>query len=405
MGVLWLWPRETPSVRRLLAIAAALFAGMLCKEVVLFTVPALVLWSGCRAASGHVANPIRAGVVGAARVAAAPIVAVVVYLAARAAALGGMKAGGSALDLVGVAQRVPVLWWDALATLFAPRTLMMRHLAEAYAELSLATVALAAAGAVALGGAALSSLRRRPELAVGLGWYAATLAPAVLVSFTPGWAGFGRYLYIPSVGVAIALLSLVPAVHRSDSAAMASVRRLAPLIAALYLFAMAMLSTLVTLNYESNLSFYLAIAEEQPNRAHGHRGVGETLLGLGQPELAIPSLQQAIALQPNLRRPHVNLAKSLAQLGRFEEAEAAALVGLERFETNPNLWQILSMSRMSLGRGDAVTPLLNARELAGDAPWLDDYLDYVLLEGPPEFLQALETSAQIRDPDLADRLR
>ena len=364
--VLWAWPRDRGTPLRWLGVGAALFAGMLCKEVVLFITPALLLWTRLRDDRASAHRPPIGAALGSVAAAA------VAYLFARTLALGGMKAGGDSVPLPDLVARIPVLWWDGLVSLVAPRTLMMRHLSEDYASLSALTLGAAAVGAIALAGAALAAWRRAPAIPVGFGWFAATLAPATLIAFTPGWVGFGRYLYLPAMGLAFAAVGAAAA-WRSGAPSTPTVTRIAPVVASAWVIGLALLSVLVTLNYRSNLAFYAAIADEQPERAHGHRGVGESLHALGQLDAAVEALDRAIALEPRLRTPHVNRTMALAQLGAFDRAEASALEGLALHAADANLWQLLSLARLSLGRGDTVTPLVRAAQLAGNAPWLLAY--------------------------------
>jgi protein O-mannosyl-transferase len=396
--VLWAWPRDGGTALRWAAIGAALFAGMLCKEVVLFVIPAMLIWTQVGASRG---TSVRAPLLAAG---AASVCAVVAYLLARSLALGGVKAGSGSLSLAEVALRVPVMWWDGLLSLLVPRTLMMRHLSEDYASIGGVVSVAAAIGALVLGGAALASLRRAPAIGVGLGWYAATLAPATLIAFTPGWVGFGRYIYLPAMGLAFAAVGAAAAVRDRGWLQRAGARY-ASLGLGAWIVGLALLSTVVTLNYRNNLAFYSAIAEEQPERAHGHRGVGESLHALGQLEAAVVALDRAIALEPRLRTPHVNRTMALAQLGRFEAAEASALAGLSLHAADANLWQLLSLARLERGSGDATTPLLRAAQLAGAAPWLVGYAEHFGRRASTE--RATEAARLLDgvDPTLADGVR
>lgn len=180
------------------ALAALLFlAGLLSKETLLMVLPALWLWPEQRASIDLVARIGRMlpfAVAGA------------VYLALRMLVLGGLQAGDGGAHLLTALGFLAPLELEGIAGALGPRRLYLRFMSDELGRLS--PLALAAIGItfVALLGGMLAIRKRLPVVAWGLFWFVITLAPASLVA-SMLWPGFGRYLYLPSVGLAATLAS------------------------------------------------------------------------------------------------------------------------------------------------------------------------------------------------------
>lgn len=313
--------RDAPGARRWAAQAGAgvlFLGGLLCKEVLLFVLPALLLWEA-RVFHGAVERRV----LGRAVVRLVPLLlAVAVYLLWRFAALGGVQSGGqSHLQLA--LWHLPYLLGDGLRQLLLPTRTTMRLLHEEYAALP-PFVFLAAwvVLAVAVGGA-WRWRRRAPLLVFALVWYACTLAPASLVD----WPGFGRYLYLPFTVLVIALTERVAALLRALPLR-ASVRRVLAAGAVGYGALLVLLFSITVREYRSWESFHRAIVEENPATSHGWGGLGVAYGRQGRYREARRVLRLAVARDPDNANYWLNLGLAYLLTGAPAAAERIALDGV-----------------------------------------------------------------------------
>lgn len=188
----------------LIAFSALLFfAGLLSKESLLFTVPALVLWPDADAGVSWQARARRSG---------GFLVASISYLAVRAAVLGGLRASEGQGHLLKALSYLAPLELEGLLGALWPRRLYLRFLGEelgAFGDAEL--IALAFVFALLVG--TLWLMRRRvPLVSWGVFWFVSCLAPVAIIAGLL-WPGFGRYLYLPAAGLAVALGSIAVRFH------------------------------------------------------------------------------------------------------------------------------------------------------------------------------------------------
>ncbi|HEX6241508.1 MAG TPA: hypothetical protein VFZ61_11460, partial [Polyangiales bacterium] len=197
LSALLVWRRALdmpPTIKRSLLLLAAfmlLLLGLLSKEVLIMLVPLSVFWPSPAAPAPPLLRRVRE---------ALPLLlAPLPYVAARSLALRGLRASDPE-ELARVARHLPLLLLDGLRELVLPSRLYLRCMHDEYRDLGVSASVAAALGLFALGLLALRFRRRAPLLLWCFVWFLATLAPAALIS-TPTWAGFGRYLYLPCVGL------------------------------------------------------------------------------------------------------------------------------------------------------------------------------------------------------------
>jgi hypothetical protein len=179
-------------------VFAACLLALLSKEVAVLALPFVVLvpWLRADSAAPRTARAVLSEVAG-------PAMALGVYLTLRVNALHGLKTHEGSSQLLTAARHAPLLMVDGIYRTLVPSDYGLRSLRDDYACLGAEWVAGACLVCLALAALAFRTRRRAPLLGAGLAWYALTIAPVSLIS-TALWPGFGRYLYLPAIGLVLA---------------------------------------------------------------------------------------------------------------------------------------------------------------------------------------------------------
>jgi tetratricopeptide (TPR) repeat protein len=294
--------------------------------------------------------------------------------------------------------------------------------------------ALAAAALAAVTFAALRLWRRRPYLAVGWLWFLVTLLPVIGLVQAGGQARADRYLYVPMIGLAIALawgaadlLRRWPRVRLALAAAVLIAcvpdtrAQLAYWQNSETLFRHALAVTAGNDVAEHNLGDYLsgipgglpeAIEHLQaslrlaPNSAKTHTELGNALSRLpGRGSEAFAEYEAAVRLAPDSALSHDGLGSALAQAGRLQEAigeyEAAQRLAPGSAIPHNNLGNALTR----IGRvPEAISEYETALRLDPNSAEAHNNLGVVLSSQPgrlPEALQHFEAVVRLK-PDSAD---
>lgn len=165
---------------------------------------------------------------------------------------------------------------------------------------------------------------RRPVVVVGLLWYLFALGPVLsLVPTNPGdqFLLAERWLYIPSAGMMLGVAATAqPWLVQAGTAARvwwAGGGLLAWSAVALGA------SLWITPIWESNETFYRYILVRNPEAPLPLMNVGVLEIKAGRPEVAVPLLQQALAVAPDDARLWMNLGRAFRDMKRHEEALVA----------------------------------------------------------------------------------
>lgn len=275
------------------ALAGALFLmGLLCKEVILLLMPALLMWPETeRVALGR--RVLRSG---------ALTIACLAYCGLRLQALHGVRAAGDVAHLVTAVRNLPILWADGLVELVIPTKLYLRSLRDEYRLVGTLSYCLICFGVALLTMLAFRARHRSKVASWSLIWFAGTLGPAALISALL-WPGFGRYLYLPCVGLSLAICELFQQAQewfaRRQAQDPESGRRLlagAKVLLAAYLVSHAFNLASVVLDYESDATLYPAILRDSPASPHGHGWVGLCAARAGHLDDAERLLSRALEL-------------------------------------------------------------------------------------------------------------
>ena len=231
-----------------------------------------------------------------------------------------------------------------------------------------ATPALAAAGALLLAGgaAAVATLaRRRHAAAVPAALLWAPLAALAALVAAARTAQFGeRHLYIPSLGAAWLLASLV---ERRGPGTWGTARA----VGAGVLVAWSALATSSALPaWRNDAAMYAAMERTQPGYATAPLGRALLALDAGRDDEALTHLARAQALDSTRFEIPLYWGRIALGRGRFEEADSLArrAQALGGWNRDAALMQALALQR--LGRWDGARPVLEALR-ARDAEDLD----------------------------------
>lgn len=205
------------------------------------------------------------------------------------------------------------------------------------AAIPLWQAALAAAALAAVTLAAVRLWRRAPYLTVGWLWFLGTLLPVIGLVQVGEQACADRYMYVPMIGLAIALTWGAAALLRRWPRARAA------LAAAVLLACISATRAQLAYWQNSETLFRHALAVTTGNDVAEHN-LGDYLIGVpgGLPE-AIEHLQASLRLSPNSAKTHTELGNALSRVpGREREA-------LAEYEAAVRLAPDSALSHDSLG--------------------------------------------------------
>ncbi|MFI5281040.1 MAG: tetratricopeptide repeat protein [Gemmatimonadales bacterium] len=360
------------------------------------------------------------------------------YLSARHAVLGTTFGGGSVgagLENLGAAGRAvvmapAVLVWARL--LAVPFSLSADYSPDHFFPQPTPTLAHAAAIALAVAVlyAAWALRRRVPAVTFGVVWFLVTAAIAANVIFPTGVLLAERVLYLPSVGVALALGALWRELKG---------RAVWPITAVVLTLLAARTLTRVPVWRDAE-RFYAALVHDAPDSYRSHWATGARAFERGHPREGEIEILNAIRIYPgdgallqelgehyasaqmwapadrfltvawrvDSLRADAAIQAVLARirLGRPDSALALGLEALRRFPAAPALLLAISDACFALGR--PVLALTYRRRIAYSAPRTWQY-QYVAAEGAAragrcdEARQRAARAAQLAPSDPAPR--
>jgi tetratricopeptide (TPR) repeat protein len=316
------WARfaERPSTARYLAVAFVFACGLLSKPT-LVTTP-FVLWLLDFWPLGRLAGVSGAGAIArrAARLlleklpllALAAAASAVTYLVQKSAGAVGAGAqipfplrGANALDALRIylAQSV----WPSGLAVYYPHPL---------GSLGLPRVAAAAGLLALLSALALIGLRRRPYLCVGWLWFLGMLVPVIGLVPVGIQAHADRYMYLPLIGLSLALAFGAADLVRSRP------RLRAPVVgaAALALAALALTAARQVETFRDSIALQVHNLAVTERNLLAHYRLGDALRRADRLPEAEREFRSGLEIAPRHLKIRVALADLLAQSGRLGEA-------------------------------------------------------------------------------------
>lgn len=305
------------------AIAALYAVGLLVKEHAIILPVLVLIAEACFRGGTFKGGP---GTWARTRLLLLALAAVAVaYLSARLAVIGALTGDVpfAAFRGLGMAERAWVML--ALAPEFARLLLWPARL---YADYSPQLVALWPAPAIAhLAGAAVLvgalatlvlGLRRSPVVAFGMLWLAVTVGLVSNVVFPTGVLMAERILFLPSVGLVLAVGPLLAlAWHPSVPRQAATAGRVAVVS---LLVVGAMRSAARQSAWEDNAAVISTLVADAPMNFRGHFLLGETFIQMNRWPEGEASLRRATELYPDFGRAQLDLARVLQLSGQCRSA-------------------------------------------------------------------------------------
>ena len=166
------------------------------------------------------------------------------------------------------------------------------------------------------------SWRRAPRVAFGTAWFLVTISPVVdLVPLSPREMGLAdRYLYLPSVGVAILLALGFAALLGPTDGRRRPFRKLAAWGAlVLMLIAYPWQSFRYAPVWRNDLTLYTRMTQVAPRAPIPYLNLGLTYFRANDLPRATAALEQAVRLNPTLPRPRTILALVYVLQGRVRD--------------------------------------------------------------------------------------
>lgn len=325
-------------------------------------------------------------------------------LAAGVLTVLAQRAGEAVQTLEAISLRARVL--NALASLawYLRASAWPTGLAVYYPHPAEAVSWLAAAGgAVLLAALSFGAFRLRqahPWLGVGWLWFLLALAPVIGVVQVGQQARADRYLYLPLVGLAIAVAFEGAALFERRPA----LQRPLAWAGLMAVFACAATASRQLGYWRDSLALFeraLAVTEQN---AVAELNLGVALLERGRAAEASGRLAEAVRIQPGSAEGQAGLGEALARQGRSEEAERHLRTALRLDARLPRAHN--GLGRLLLERGDEAEAVVHFREaISLEASYAEPYANLggaLVAEGA--YLEAIEYSKQAvaLDPGLAE---
>jgi hypothetical protein len=368
------------------ALAVLYLVGLGSKEIAVTLPAVLLLLEGFRPSS----DPLRGRLRREVPVFVSLGVALGGYLLVRTAVLGSVAGESAAPWLRGLPAADRILtalsfWPVYLRLMVAPMDLVSDYspgVLVVRRSLGPASVA----GGLLLGACVIAfvGLRRRaPVMALGLGWFVVTLLPVTNLLFPVGTLVAERTLYLPSIGVPLALAGALAVLPRPIPPA-----RLRALTVGGLVVGVAFLWRTVARNptWRSTESVVATLAREHPESYGAISTLGASLSRAGRRREAAEAYERALALAPGLYGLTVATADAEGRAGRGDRAEALLRTAVALRPEQPQAYRLLGelLLRARRGREAHAVALEGLACVGPDAPLWAVVSEAYILKGDLE---------------------
>jgi tetratricopeptide (TPR) repeat protein len=165
---------------------------------------------------------------------------------------------------------------------------------------------------------------RRRYLIVGWGWFLCTLIPVIGFVQVGRQAWADRYAYLPLIGLFVLGTWLVAELLTRIEIS----REIISLAVIGLILTYASVSYRQIQYWRNSYTLFSHAVQVTKANAIAEDNLGEALVELGHPELAIGQFQAAISISPSVSTPHYNLGTLLQAQGRLELAKSEYLTAL-----------------------------------------------------------------------------
>ena len=211
--------------------------------------------------------------------------------------------------------------------------------------------------------------RRHPGLLAGFAWFVLTLLPVIGLVQVGSQARADRYMYIPSIGLLLGLVSLLPA-------AQGRARRLG--LAAVFIASAfwGLLCYLQVGYWESPEVLYKRTADVTQDNVFAETRLLDIQIARGDLTAAEERARALVARFPGRYEGHMSLGEIELARGNPAEAEQWFKAAQERAPSHWHVLNDLGISVLQQGRqAEGCEILLRARELGGTSALLERNLD------------------------------
>lgn len=176
----------------------------------------------------------------------------------------------------------------------------------------------AALALIAISGWVVVFRKRRPYLFTGWFWFAGALVPVIGVIQIGVQAMADRYMYIPMIGLSIAVVWLI------DDALSHRPALRVPLVAAsaAMLAIFTYVAQVQAAYWKDTVTLFRHSVAVTGDNFTAHLALGSALLANNERDEAVRELERAVAISPSSAVAHDDLAAAYASLGRIEEGQA-----------------------------------------------------------------------------------
>lgn len=212
------------------------------------------------------------------------------------------------------------------------------------------------------------AFRRAPYLAIGWFWYLGTLVPVIGIVQVGSQARADRYLYLPAIGLYIALVWGVAALAKR----MPRGKMIASGLAAAALIACAVLSWFQIGTWRNDRTLFSHAVEVTNDNYVAWSNLGLDSARNGDLQTARLEYQTALRIVPDHIDALNNLGVIQMRLGRLDEARRLLRQATRVDPTKPDAFN--NLGNALLMRGDATGALVPLREALRLAPGMPDAL-------------------------------
>ena len=284
---------------------------------------------------------------------AATVAGLAVYMTARMVVLDTALGNDPAPFLrgEGTAARIwtaMAVWPEYARLLLYPRDLVADYSPAVLSAHTTFDAVVAAGLVVGLTSVALVALswRRAPLVAAGIAWFAVVVLPVSNLFFSIGIVLAERTLYLPSVGLSLAVAGIVALLLERRAAA----ARGAALAGAAILLLLAGRTWTRTPTWESSATVLAALAAKHPESFRVQWVMGDQLLRAGRREEGLERFRVALGMMPAHYQLRFQYARALLAAGRLTEAAEQLDVASRLIPEHPEAPILLAATLVRLAR-------------------------------------------------------
>ncbi|MBL8858606.1 MAG: tetratricopeptide repeat protein [Planctomycetes bacterium] len=336
-------------------LALGLFASSLMSKPMLVTLPCVLLlldaWPSARMARGWKTLVVE-------KIPFFALSAAASWITWRAQSAGGAVQGlGELAPAARLENALHSVGW------YAGKTIWPDALSFSYPLTAVSSAAIVASAVFVILASVIAFATWRKLPWIGFGWmfFVGTLVPVLGLVQVGGQAHADRYMYVPIVGLFVALVISVDTLVRE-----ALPKRI---LAVAFVITAGILARQRLAAWESSETLARRALAVAPDNHVAHNLLGWTLVEAGRSAEGIVHLDKAVALEPRDPDARRNLGRALFRIGRFQEAERELQRALSQRPDDVRVLTDLGVLLSSHGHLDAGGGLLaRAAALAGEAP-------------------------------------